>query len=215
MEPESFCKIMLQSWIFSSGDQAKGWTMAKLLDHQFLDNQIDPLFQATDAVSKHILCFSFASFRVWVTFWWPGRLHHWHLISLPPVTFLGLLMDQVLRAVLLWVTPDIAGQSHVAVRLSAGRLGRFGRDEDHASAGRRLRLAAGAVSYGGEHRTVSVAAAWGRPFPVDREIPPTPHLLHLRLNLNHKNHMVHQKPSETLTLCETDVCPDFNDSNNH
>lgn len=89
----------------------------------------------------------------------------------------------------------------MAVGLSAGGLGSFARDENHASAGRRLRLTAGAVSCGGEHRTVSVAAAWGRPFPVDREIPPTPHLLHLRLNLNHKHHTVHQKPPETLKHC--------------
>lgn len=83
--------------------------MAKLLEHQLLGNQMDQLFQATDADSENILYFSFDSFRDWGTFHWPGRHLHWSFLSLPPVTFLGLLMDQVLLAVLLWVTPDIAG----------------------------------------------------------------------------------------------------------
>ena len=83
----------------------------------------------------------------------------------------------------------------MVVRLSAGHLGRFAGDEHHASAGGHLRLAAGAVRHGGEHGAVSVATAWGRPFPVHGEMPATPHLLHLSLNLNSKNHIVHQKPS--------------------
>jgi hypothetical protein len=39
----------------------------------------------------------------------------------------------------------------VAVRLSAGSLGRFARDEHQASAGPGLGLATGAVSHSGEH----------------------------------------------------------------
>lgn len=83
----------------------------------------------------------------------------------------------------------------MAFGLSAGRLGRFAGDEHHSSAGGHLRLAAGAVRHGGEHGAVSVATAWGRPLPVDGEIPPAPQLLHLSLDLNSNNHTVHQKPS--------------------
>lgn len=83
----------------------------------------------------------------------------------------------------------------MAVGLLARCLGRFAREEDHASAGRHLRVAAGAGRQGGEHGAVPVAAARRRPFPVDGEIPAAPHLLHLGLHLNHENQIVRQRPS--------------------
>lgn len=104
----------------------------------------------------------------------------------------------------------------MAVGLLAGPLGGFAREEDHASAGRHLRVAAGAGRHGGEHGAVPVAAAGGRPFPVDGEIPPAPHLLHLRLHLSHREpHCASDGIGEALQLAETNVCPDFSDSNNH
>lgn len=70
--------------------------MTKLSEHQLLGNQMDQLLQAIDVDSENILQFSFNSFRVWGTFHWPGRHLYWSLLSLPPITFLGLLMRQVL-----------------------------------------------------------------------------------------------------------------------
>lgn len=82
----------------------------------------------------------------------------------------------------------------MGVGLAAGRPGGLAGEEHHASAGCRLRLAAGAVGQRGEHGAVSVAAAGGRPLPVDGQVPPTPQLLHLRLNLSRRKHCA----SETI-----------------
>lgn len=56
-----------------------------MLGSSALGKPKDQLFKATDVNSKNILHFSFASFQCL------GRLPHWNFISLPPVTFLGLL----------------------------------------------------------------------------------------------------------------------------
>lgn len=74
--------------------------MATFLNHQLLDNRTDQRHKTTDVDLKNILHFSFVSFRVSATFQWPGRLLYWNLISLPPITILGLLVDQVWQAVL-------------------------------------------------------------------------------------------------------------------
>lgn len=110
------------------------------------------------------------------------------------MTFSSLLGGGVWLAVLLRITPDVARQSHMTVDLSAGILGGFARDEHQARAWPHLWLAAGAVSDGGDHRAVPVAATRWRSFPVDGEIPPSPHLLHLSLDLQGKKHVVCQKP---------------------
>lgn len=99
----------------------------------------------------------------------------------------------------------------MAVGLVAGCLGGFARDEHHASAGSHLRLAAGAVGQGGEHGAVSVAAAWGRPFPVDGEIPPAPQLLHLGLNLSHRKYCASETIREPEALLDGYL--PFSDSN--
>lgn len=84
----------------------------------------------------------------------------------------------------------------MAVDLSAGILDGFTRDEHQARAWPHLCLAARAVSDSGEHRAVPVASTRRCPFPVDRQIPSSPGLLHLSLHLQHKKHASYQKPKK-------------------
>lgn len=100
----------------------------------------------------------------------------------------------------------------MAVGLAGGRPGRLARQEHHAGAGGGLRLAAGAVGQRGEHGAVPVATARGRPLPVDGEMPPTPQLLHLRLNLGGGKHGASGAVGETLQPCYTERWP-FRDRN--
>lgn len=133
--------------------------------------------------SQSLLHFSSVPLRVFATSLWSQGLLQQYVIDLLLFIFIGLFMDPVVHTLLFSVASNVPWQIHVCVILPSGISADFAGNQNHAGAGHHLRLAAGAVGHVGEDGAISVIATWSRPFPVNSQVPSSPSLLDLSLNL--------------------------------